>query len=78
MTTIHTVELGGNKIAYTDESIFEVQVGKNRGAYRTRWRFTGNIHQAVHYYRCINIGNGYKKRLICQSFNKPVLARAFS
>ena len=75
---IITVEVDGKQIAFTDQSIFEVQVGRYKGAYRTRWRFTGDIWQAAHYYRCINIGNGYKKRLVCKTFNKPVLARAFS
>jgi len=32
----------------------------------------------VFYYRCINIGRGYKKRLLMPGARKPVLARAFS
>jgi hypothetical protein len=30
------------------------------------------------HYNCINIGRGYKKRLIAPSMNRPLLARAFS
>jgi len=73
-----TATLDGKKIAYTDTTQFEVQVGRYKGAYRTRYAFTGNLHQAVSYYRAINIGNGYKKRLLMPSANKPVLARQFS
>jgi hypothetical protein len=35
----------------------------------------GNIHQAVLYYKAINVGLGYKKRLYVPSFNKPTLAK---
>lgn len=76
--TIKTVELDGKRIAYGDSTRFEVQVGKGKSGYKTRYAFTGNIHQAVIYYRGINIGNGYKKRLYSPDMNKPVLARAFS
>lgn len=72
---IRTVTLDGKKVAYSSDTEFLVQVGKNRGAYRTRYRFTGNIHQAVAYYKAINVGLGYKKRLYVPSFNKPTLAK---
>jgi hypothetical protein len=77
MATKH-VELDGKRIAYTDQTEFWVQVGRYNSAYKTRYAFTGNIHQAVVYYRGINIGNGYKKRLYAPSMNKPTLARMFS
>ena len=73
-----TVELDGKKLAYTNMTEFLVQIGKGNGAYRTKWRFVGDLHQAVMYYRGLNIGNGYKKRLVMPSANKPVLARQFS
>jgi hypothetical protein len=73
-----TATLDNKRIAYTDETEFLVQVGKGRGSYSTRYRFTGNLVQAVFYYRSINVGNGYKKRLIAPSFNKPTLAKQFS
>tara|TARA_R110000822_G_scaffold6164_5_gene25856 strand:- start:1149 stop:1379 length:231 start_codon:yes stop_codon:yes gene_type:complete len=75
---IKTVELDGKMIAYTDQTEFLVEVGRYRAAYKTRWRFVGNIHEAVRYYRGLNIGRGYKKRLRAPSFNKPVLARYIS
>jgi hypothetical protein len=72
---IKYVTLDGKRIAYTNRTEFLVQVGKNRSAYRTRYRFMGNIHQAVLYYKAINVGLGYKKRLYVPSFNKPTLAK---
>jgi hypothetical protein len=73
-----TATLDNKRIAYTDETEFLVQVGKGRGSYSTRYRFTGDLAQAVFYYRGVNVGNGYKKRLIVPSFNKPTLAKQFS
>lgn len=75
---LKTATLDGKTIAYTDQTEFLVEVGRNQGAYQTRYSFIGNLAQAVFYFNCINIGNGYKKRLRAPSFNKPVLARAFS
>lgn len=76
---IKTTTLDGKPITYSDTTIFEVQVGRNRGAYKTRYAFTGNLTQAVLWYRGINIGNGYKKRLYAPSMKpSPTLARAFS
>lgn len=73
-----TATLDGKAIAYADTTVFEAQVGRNRSAYRTRYSFTGNLAQACAYYRAINIGLGYKKRLVMVGGNKPVLARAAS
>jgi len=73
-----TATLDGKPVAYSTDTEFLVQVGKGRGAYSTRYRFTGNLGQAVLWYRSINIGNGYKKRLFVPSFNKPTLARYIS
>jgi len=75
---LKTIELDGKRIAYTDMTEFFVQVGRGKGAYKTRYKITGNLSQAVWYYRCINVGNGYKKRLYVPTFNKPLLARQFS
>lgn len=75
---IETAELNGKRIAYTSETVFLVQVGRYRGSYKTCYSFTGNIRQAVFHFNCINIGRGYKKRLLAPSLNKPLLARSFS
>lgn len=72
------LELDGKRIAYTDQTEFLVQVGKGKGSYKTKAKFTGNLAQAIMHYNMINIGNGYKKRLIAPSFNKPVIARQLS
>ncbi len=70
--------LDGKRIAYSSETSFYVQIGKGeKGSYKTKYSFKGNLAQAVLYYNAINIGNGYKKRLFCPNFNKPVLARQF-
>ena len=76
--TLHTCTLDNKHVAYSSQTEFLVQVGKGRGSYSTRYRFVGNIAQAVFYYRGINVGNGYKKRLFVPSFNKPTLAKQFS
>jgi len=73
-----TSYLDGKAIGYCDQTEFLVQVGRYSGKYQTKYRFTGNLAQAVRYFNCINIGNGYKKRLLMPSANKPVLARQFS
>jgi hypothetical protein len=77
---LKTSILNGKQIAYSSETEFLVQVGKgSKGAYRTKYSFRGNLAQAVMYYNCINIGNGYKKRLLMPSCStNPVLARLFS
>jgi hypothetical protein len=77
MTFIHAT-LDGKKIAFHDGTEFLAQIGKGKSAYRTKYRFTGNLAQAVFYFNAINIGLGFKKRLIAPSMNKPLLARAFS
>jgi hypothetical protein len=77
--TEYTVSLNGKPIVYTNVTEFLVQIGRNRKAsYQTRYTFRGNLHQAVFYYNCINIGNGYKKRLLMPSSKKPIIARQFS
>lgn len=73
--TLHTATLDGEPIAYSSETEFLVQVGRGKGAYSTRYAFKGNLGQAVFYYRGINIGLGYKKRLL---MNNKTLARQFS
>jgi hypothetical protein len=71
--------LDGKQIAYTSETTFLIQVGKDKkGKYKSRYSIKGDLGTAVFYYNGINIGKGYKKRLLVRDFNKPVLARAWS
>ena len=75
--TMLTATLNGKRIAFTDETQFLVQLGRGaKDSYKNKYTFTGNLSQAVFTYNCINIGNGYKKRLIMVGANKPVLARS--
>ena len=67
-------ELDGKKVAYSEDTDFLVQIGKGKGSYKTRWSFKGNLAQAVMYYNGLNVGYGYKKRLLMPSSKSPVLA----
>ena len=76
---MRTCELNGNKFVYGDETVFLVQVGKDKGKYNTKYKFIGNFVHAVLWFNGINIGNGYKKRLIMQSCSKDtIIARCIS
>ena len=76
---IKTAQINGKRIAYTDETVFIVQTSKTKNSksgYENRYSFKGNLSQAWFHYDCINIGNGYRKRLLMPSCSKnPVLAR---
>jgi hypothetical protein len=78
--TLHYQELDGKRIAYHSTTQFLVQVGRGKkGSYRTKYAIRGNLAQAVLYYNGINIGRGWKKRLLMPSCSHhPLLARAFS
>lgn len=71
-------ELNGKKISFTSENVFEVQVGKGKSKYHTKYKFKGDLNRAILHYRAINIGLGYKKRLVCWELNPPILARVIS
>lgn len=72
---LHQQILDGKRIAYSSETEFLIQSGKGpKGSYKTRVVIKGNLGRAVYYYNALNIGNGYKKRLIMPSCTrKPVL-----
>ncbi len=74
-----TASINGKHIAYTEDTMFLVQVGKGaKGKYSIKYAFKGDLGRALMYYNCVNIGNGYKKRLYVPSLNKPLLARQTS
>lgn len=76
---LSSLKLDDKMIAYHSESVFLIQTGKGKkGGYRTKYQIVGNLPQAIMLYKGINIGNGYKKRLVCETFNKPLIARAWS
>lgn len=70
--------IDGRKIVYDHGTDFIVQSGYGKGSYETRYHTRGNLHQAVRMYKALNVGNGYKKRLIAPVLNKPVLARCIT
>lgn len=65
-------------VAYTDKNWFYVQVGRGKGRYQNHHRIEGDLPRAVMLYNMLNIGLGYKKRLVCNDFNKPVIAKHVS
>ena len=73
-----TATLDGKRIAYAETTTFLIQIGFKRSSYTTRYTITGNLPQAVAYYNAINIGRGYKKRLVAPDFKVPLLARQMS
>lgn len=77
MKTFYEYDLDGKKISFHKDNKILLQIGKGtKGSYETRNIFSPEkFSSAVFNYNCINIGNGYKKRLICFELNKPLLAR---
>lgn len=68
-------EVDGKSIAYSSETQFYVQIGRYKSSYKTRYTIKGSLGQAVFYYTCMNVGNGYKKRLL---MGDEVLACTYS
>lgn len=75
---IKTAELDGKRIAYTNETEFYVQVGRYSNVYSTRRKIVGDLGQAVLAYTAINIGLGYKKRLVAPTLRPRLIARYIS
>jgi hypothetical protein len=75
---MRTATLDGKRIAYGETTEFLVQIGRGKSKYETKYTFRGELGRAVMYYNAINIGRGYKKRLVMPNAIRPVLARAFS
>ena len=68
-------EIDGKSIAYSSETQFYVQIGRYKSSYKTRYMIKGSLGMAVLYYTCMNVGNGYKKRLL---MGDEVLACTYS
>lgn len=72
-------ELDGKKIAFHAQSKIEVQLGKGKSSYKTKYSFAASdFGRAVMHYNMLNTHSGYKKRLVCFGLNKPILARSLS
>jgi hypothetical protein len=65
MVTIEgkTLTLNGKTINYDDRHDFLIQTGRYDGKYKTIYNFK-SPRQAILYFNSINIGRGYKKRLV--------------
>ncbi len=73
-----TINIYGKDYTYSGSDTWIVQVGKGKGSYQDRYSLK-TPYEAMYYYNAINIGRGYKKRLIlCQASNKIKIARSFS
>ncbi len=60
-----TMWIDGKPYRFTDESILIIETAKGRGKYSVRYSFTGKENgQAMMHFDMINIGNGYKKRIL--------------
>jgi hypothetical protein len=71
------ITVGREKISYDENTIFHVQTGRyTKGAYSNRYTILGNAVKAFFYYECINIGRGYKKRLILSGRKQPLVRAA--
>lgn len=57
-------ELDGKRIAYSSETLFYVQVGRYKSSFKTKYTIKGSLGRAAFYFACMNVGNGYKKRLL--------------
>ena len=73
------VTIDGTDYAYTSYDTWELEVGRYRGAYQMRL-CSHSPGPVVAYYRCINTGNGYKKRLVLhrEDGTRIVVARYIS
>lgn len=59
-----TITINNVEYDVEEETKYQIQVGKNKSRYENVYVIIGNSTQAVMYYKGINIGNGYKKRLL--------------
>lgn len=70
---IITANFNGKPIAFSSETVFTVEVGRHvKGAYKRRYSIKADLAKAVFYFNCINIGCGYKKRLMMSGSKKPL------
>lgn len=72
---MQTATINGQAVVYRRDTVFKVQIGRGKSAYKDRFTSIGNPFQAVQLYRGINIGRGYKKRFLIDG--KPFV-REFS
>lgn len=77
--TFYTYELDGKKIAFHKDALISIEMGYRNSSYEVMRTFTAmEFGRAIMVYNAYNIHSGYKKRLVCSSLNKPILARYIS
>lgn len=71
-----TINIDEKEIIYFNDTHFLVQVGHGKGSYKTKHDIIGQPVTALSIYNGINIGNGFKKRLVLKtSIRREVLAK---
>ena len=59
-----SITINGKSYQVTEKSKYQIQVGRYKSHYENVYVFIGSPLQALGYYRGLNVGNGYKKRLL--------------
>ncbi len=71
------ITVGREQISYDENTKFYVQTGRyTKGTYSNRFTILGDAGKALFYYECINIGRGYKKRLVLVGRKQPLIRAA--
>lgn len=71
--------LNNNRLCLHKDHVIEIQVGRDKGCYRTRYSFhPKDFHRAIIYYVGLNVAYGYKKRIRVQGLNKEILCRSLT
>lgn len=59
-----------------------VEVGKDKGAYKTRYKFDGlqSAGRAIMHFNCLNTHSGHKKRLVAvhEDGRREIMARVLT
>lgn len=77
--TFFEYELAGKKINLHKDARVLVQIGRNKDSYRTNADFPAeDFSKALSHYEAIQCQGGGKKRLVCKTLTKPVLARVIT
>lgn len=77
-TTYYIDEIDGRRIGYNNKTKFVIQVGKGRGAYKTKHNITGKFRKAMAKYNELDLDEGHKKRLLMLGAMNPVLMKDFN
>ena len=76
---LYEYEIDGKELKLEGWETIRVQLGYKSGKYKTHSSFTAkDMHRALMIYNGINIGNGYKKRLVIGILKPKTIAKAAS